>query len=149
MKSSTIVPGICCVRKLYHSVLLLILKERGQTQAEACQNLGISVTTFQKYLRLKGFPNFRTPRGKVLAQRMEKWSTVQAELLFPEAFFTKEFLAAPKTDILTQEFRLIGRGRDSKKFPLLPAPSSSRASKVNGAPKQRKKKRKANWKKRK
>ena len=111
-------PGILYVMKEYHSVMSIVLEERGQTHADAAKDLGISVATFGKILRLKSFPNFHTERGKVLAQRFERWSTLTAVELFPEAFYTKEFLKAPKTHKKTLPFRLLARGRKDEDFAL-------------------------------
>jgi len=111
MKKMDLIPGTCYVLKQYHEALLIILKEWGQTQAEAAKELGVSMSTFQKMLRLRWLPNFRTPRGKVLADRIRRWSGgFDAEFLFPPALFTREFVNAPKTHTKSVTFRLLAQG---------------------------------------
>lgn len=142
MKKDSIVPGIRYILKEYHEILLIILEEWKQTQKDAANELGISVTTFQKILRLKSLPNFHTPRGKILAQRFERWSGgIDIRIIFPEAFFTKEFLRAPKTHIKSVPFRLISRGRN---FTLALPAKSSPPPQPQPAKRNRRKKRKAN-----
>ena len=130
----TPIPGIRYVLKQYHDVLLVVLEERKQTQADAAAFLGISVTTFRKILRLQSLPNFHTERGMHLARRFEDWSTLPIHLLFPEAFFTREFLQSPKTHLKSLPFRLIEMrsGRNRHFHLALPSPqkdSKSRPSK--------------------
>ncbi len=126
MKKNPKIPGIRYIVKVYHEVMMVVLKECKETQAEAAEFLGISIATFQKILRLKSLPNFRTERGKVLAARFEEWSGLHIEQLFPEAFYTKEFLEAPKTREISLSFRLLATKR--KRF-LLASPTAPRGSK--------------------
>ena len=138
MKNANSDAGIRYVLKGYHETMLVVLEERGQTHAEAAVDLGISVSTFQKILRLQSLPNFHTERGKVLAGRFEEWSTLRVEQLFPEAFFTKEFLRAPKTITRSMPFRLllVGNAKNGNfNMALLP---SSKSEKIQTRKKRKK-----------
>ncbi len=103
-------PGIAVVMKLYHSTILTVLEEKKQTRKEAAAELGISVSTFHKMLRLQTVPKPHTNRGKDLCEALERWSGLPTPALFPEAFFTREFLKAPKTTKVMKVFTLMMNG---------------------------------------
>ncbi len=137
----TPIPGIHYILKVYHSIFLMVLRARGQTHEEAAKYLGISLSTFQKILRLRLLPNFRTERGKVLAQRIKRWSGVDVEILFPEAFYTSGFLEARKTFEEIRPFELLLLEGQSEKLTLLLSDALPPANPIV-TPKRGKKKRK-------
>ncbi len=153
-KDLGIVPGLRYTLKVRHDVLLTILEVRGQTQAEAAAELGISVSALRNYIDLKTIPRFDTERGKALAKRFEDWSELpEAEYIFPETVFTRKFLQAPKKHQKRVAFNLIssGVGKENWLPPLLALPAPSVAdqpafqlpAELPAPRKQRKKKRKA------
>lgn len=112
------VPGITGITKFYHSTFLAVLEAKGQTRSEAARDLGISVSTLWKLLRLKTVPKPHTNRGKDLCEALERWSGIPAAALFPEAFFTKRFLEQEKTIRQERSFTLMMNGsrRELKKL---------------------------------
>ncbi len=119
------IPGIRCVEKLYHNVLAIILEDFKQTHAEAAEELEISKATFDRILRLKCLPKFHTDRGQALADRFERWSGVKIGAIFPNAYFTKEFLMMEKTRTRSASFRLLMRAQKSGERFMLPPPTVS------------------------
>lgn len=109
------------VLKEYHDVMAVILEVNNQTQEEAALELGISVGHFNQLYRLKRYPNFRTKRGQEFAERVRNWSGIAAGLVFPEGFSDREFLARPKTHMVTVP---LSRFIEMKKGPTLEIPMS-------------------------
>lgn len=114
--------GILFSMRMQHGVLVAVLEVRGQTQKEAATELGISLGTFNKMVGLKCVPVFHTKNGQELAERLENWSTLPVERIFPELFFTEEFKReAKKTLKVTRPFQLILNQRGGSITLALPA----------------------------
>lgn len=134
--------GIAFVMKAYHSVIRVILKERGQTHAEAAAELNISAMTFGKLYRLEYIPNFTSNFWKLRVHKLEEWSTVPIEALFPEAFFRSEcFVNMPRKWEITRPYRLLMNGEAKNGFPAL-AKSSTSSKPPSPAKRKRRKKQK-------
>ncbi len=132
MKNS-LTGGIRYVLKEYHEVMATILEAREQTQAEAAMALGISLSYFQQLYRLKRYPNFFTQKGKELEERIRDWSGIAASLVFPEGFYTRQFLDRPKTHTVTVPWNRFLRMNGHSALPLppiyaLPSPTPPKAA---------------------
>lgn len=129
MKKIDVVPAIEYLMREFHGGLLQVMRAKKQTQAEAAEALGISVATFQKMLRLRWPLNFHSNWGQNLSNRMEDWSGVPIDVLFPPAFFSPEFIKRQKTHRKSLPFALLMQGGDPESITLqLNDVSSARTS---------------------
>lgn len=134
--------GIAFVMKAYHSVIKVVLKERKQTHAEAAAELDISAMTFGKLYRLEYIPDFNSNFWKTKVHKLEEWSTVPIEALFPEAFFrSAQFVNMPRKWEITRPYRLLMNGEARNGFLALAKPSKSPKSPSPAKRKRKKKKR--------
>jgi hypothetical protein len=143
MNNKILVHGIRYVLKEYHEVMAAVLEARKQTQAEAAKELGISLSYFHQLYRLKRCPNFFTERGKVFADRIRNWSGIAAGLVFPEGFYTRQFLARDKTHTVSVPWSRFLRYGDEDRPLALPVPYTVYSSPKPIPPRMKRRKRRA------